>query len=165
MGVTHKLINKVTVGSGGASTVTFNSIPQTYTDLRLIISSRNTGTSNGISILFNGVNTNQSNKRIYANGSSVPSYSGSDIIVYMNNTNHTANVFDSVDCYIANYTIAYNKPVLIENITETDGPGNEMALIGGLWADSAAITSITLSVSGNNFAQNSTFQLYGIKNS
>jgi hypothetical protein len=41
MAATYKLIETVTVGSGGAANIEFTSIPQTYTDLKLVISGKN----------------------------------------------------------------------------------------------------------------------------
>jgi hypothetical protein len=59
MATTYKLISSVTVGSGGATTMTFSSIPQTYTDLLLKISSRNTtGGADNHRVTFNGNTTN-----------------------------------------------------------------------------------------------------------
>ena len=40
MAVTHNLISTITVGSGGAASIDFTSIPQTYTDLLVKISLR-----------------------------------------------------------------------------------------------------------------------------
>ena len=40
MATTLNLISKQTVGSAGASSITFSNIPQTYTDLKVIISGR-----------------------------------------------------------------------------------------------------------------------------
>jgi len=52
---TYTLISSVTVGSGGAATMQFNSIPSTYTDLVLSFSTRDTVSQNGanIKITFN----------------------------------------------------------------------------------------------------------------
>ena len=56
MAANYTLLEKITVGSAGASSVTFSSIPQTgYTDLVVKYTARNTGTSNTFTQLtFNG---------------------------------------------------------------------------------------------------------------
>ena len=54
---TYKLIASSTVGSGGASSIDFQNIPGTYTDLIFKISERvSTGgtSTSGIAIQFNG---------------------------------------------------------------------------------------------------------------
>jgi len=50
------LLEKITVGAAGASSVTFSGIPQTgYTDLVVKMSTRrNSGANDGIGIRFNG---------------------------------------------------------------------------------------------------------------
>ena len=48
---------------------------------------------------------------------------------------------------------------------ETNGTTSSVALTAGLWSNTAAITSITITSGGVNLAQYSTFYLYGIKNS
>ena len=53
MATTYKAISTVTVGSGGAASITFSSIPATYTDLVLKISGRHdTSSDQGIFIKF-----------------------------------------------------------------------------------------------------------------
>jgi hypothetical protein len=43
MANTFELITSSTVGSGGAASITFTAIPQTYTDLKILYSTRNSG--------------------------------------------------------------------------------------------------------------------------
>jgi hypothetical protein len=55
MSTNMELITSVTVGSGGAASVTLpatGTIPQTYTDLKIIVSGRNSTTSTGVEIIF-----------------------------------------------------------------------------------------------------------------
>ena len=47
-------IQTVTVGSGGASSIDFTSIPQTYTDLCLVYSARLTTTDTNWRLKING---------------------------------------------------------------------------------------------------------------
>ena len=55
MANTFEQITTVTVGSGGASSIDFTSIPQTYTDLVIKTSARNTSTSTTMYLEFNEI--------------------------------------------------------------------------------------------------------------
>ena len=99
-------IATVTVGSGGASTINFTSIPQTYTDLCLKISARNsdTGTANNLYVGFNSSTSDQSARKLVGNGSSASASTDGNIIVNMTAASATANTFNNAEIYIPNYT-------------------------------------------------------------
>ena len=62
MGLARYLISSQTVGSGGATDITFSSIPQTYTDLVIKVSSRAAGggaVNSNIQFEFNGSTTSK----------------------------------------------------------------------------------------------------------
>ena len=163
-------IASVTVGSGGAATISFSSIPSTYTDLCLKISGRNTQPSSILYLTFNGSSSGYSYRRLYGNGSSAASDSASSqssiaFIAFQVST-YTASTFSSSEVYVPNYAGSNNKSVSIDEVTENNATLSVAALDAGLWANTAAITSITLTPdSSGNFAQYSTATLYGIKNS
>jgi hypothetical protein len=144
------------------TSVTFSNIPSGYTDLILKVSSRMSTTNNFYKIEFNGSTSSHTNRRLYGNGAVAASYSGSDIITYSNRSDYTANSFDNTEMYIPNYTSSNNKSISIDNVTETNATNNEMAIIAGLWSNTAAITSIKLTPDSGSFATNSTFTLYGV---
>jgi hypothetical protein len=101
---TYQLISSVTVGAGGASSMDFTSIPQTYTDLEILVSGRTTGAGNGINITFNSNTSGYTNAAMQGNGSGVSSYG-----TYNRNagmfgySGDTANSFGSTKIYIPNY--------------------------------------------------------------
>jgi hypothetical protein len=162
---TYQLIEAKTLGSSTAS-ITFTSIPQTYTDLKVVFSVRNTSTENGLLVSFNGSSANFTNRRLYVSGTSIASYSGSDLFTYIVRSDHTANTFGNTEIYIPNYTSSAFKSITIDNVNENDASNSEMALMAGLWSQTANITSIGLASTGaGSLAQHSTFYLYGIKNS
>jgi hypothetical protein len=167
---TYIKIASNTVGAGGAASVTFSSIPSTYTDLILKISSRNNGSTNNFTMKFNGSSASEyRDVGIWGNGSSASSpadpTSGAGIYGLMNQSTYTANSFDNTEIYIPNYSSSNFKPVSIDEVQESNQTGIYMALVAGLWSNTSAINSITLQpLSSNNYVQYSTFTLYGVSN-
>ena len=164
MANTYQALATVTVGSGGAASISFTSIPQTYTDLLVVCSLRSSGNS-GTDIRPNGSSSNGSNIRLYTNTSVVVSFSGSTIFLYHNRNTYTANTFDNSQIYISNYTSANFKPISIDNVTETNATAIDSQLQAGLWSNTAAITSLDLVDQAALIVEHSTATLYGIKNS
>ena len=170
---TFTLINAVTVGSGGSSTIDFTSIPSTYTDLALKISVRNTGTGNIIDgyLRFNGSTSGYGRSRmIQGNGASASSVNQIDSTysywqVEHPGTSTTANTFGSIDLYIPNYTSTTTaKSISGDQVTENNGTTAYGFLSVGLWSPGTqvAVNQITLYSGTGSFAQNSTAYLYGI---
>lgn len=166
-------IQTVTVGAGGSSTIDFTSIPQTYTDLKVVLSSRisNASTRDDFQIQFNGSASGYSRRRIlaYDNGT-VASDSASSQTYFAGTTtanSATSSIFGSLEFYIPNYTSSNNKSISYEETSENNSTSAYILdMQAGLWANSAAITQITLtSFGGRNFMQYSTATLYGIKSS
>jgi hypothetical protein len=166
MATTFTKIASVSVGSGGAATIDFTSIPSTYTDLCVKISGRSTGTDDQIWIAFNSSTTGFSNKVLYGNGSSAASTSVARFVAYQTpGTGTTANTFGNSEIYIPNYAGSNNKSNSGDTVWEQNATTAFSALNASLWSNSAAITSISLTASSTTFAQYSTATLYGIKNS
>lgn len=168
--MTMTLISTVTVGAGGASSIDFSSIPQTYTDLQLVVSARSTITGTtyeDVGIKFNSSSSGYTERQIYANGSSAGSnanfFTSYGYIGGVGSNSNTANTFGNCGVYIPNYTGSSNKSFSVDNVTENNATGAFMNLVANLWSNTAAITSISLfPVSANTFMQYSTASLYGI---
>jgi len=166
---TMTLIASHTTPSGGETSFTFSSIPQTYTDLKIIASPRVT-TGNWITISFNGTSISTNSKIIFiqGNGSSTPSSSSDTTTQYGllgDAPTDTANTFGNNELYIPNYTSSNYKSFSEDLVEENNGTTAYLMLTAGLWSNTAAITSITLAALTGNIAQYSTFYLYGIRNS
>jgi hypothetical protein len=165
-----QLIAKQTVGAGGASSVTFSNIPQTYTDLKLVISGRSSASAGYAAhkLTFNGTafNTNWSAKGLYGNGASAASenWTSSDF-VWSDAATATASTFASNEIYIPNYTSSNNKSLSADMVTENNGTTAIAYMLAGLWSNTAAISSITLTTASGTYSEFSTFYLYGISNS
>jgi len=176
MANTYTAIATTTVGSGGVSDVTFSSIPQTYTDLRLLCSIRNTfnGTYAVPTFNFNGGGQGAvyDNNRLLGSGSNV--YTGADNntgygeLAIGNAAQNTASMFTSVDLYIPTYTNSTNKTWIIAQATENNGTEAYQGMWCGQIRNTSAITSIKIfdaTGAAGNIVEYSTFTLYGIKNS
>jgi hypothetical protein len=170
MANTFTLIEAKTLGSA-VSSVTFSSIPQTYTDLQLVVSSRmsNSNVEAYNNIRFNASTSNYSGKYVVGDGASPSSGSspGSGVLTYTNGASTTSSTFGNYSVYIPNYTSSNYKSFSIDSVSENNAATAYAILVGGLWSDTAAITSIVLNdtVNSANFVSGSTFYLYGIKNS
>ena len=174
MANTYKLIEAKTLGSAVAS-ITFSSIPQTYTDLLLRVSAR-ANTSGGYTNVMLGVNGSTSNITwlgLYAYGGTNTGSNTNTVSRVIGNANansSTSNTFSNNDLYIPNYTSStYAKSFSSDSVVESNDNSNHiLELDADLWnpATQAAITSITLTNSASaDFVVDSTFYLYGISNS
>lgn len=167
MANTYTLISSVTVGSGGAASMAFTSIPATYTDLLVKVSARSTFTINPQAALYISTNlSTPSSRRLEGNGSSAASYTEASSINASGSTpanSSTANTFGNVEAYFPNYAGSSNKSVSVDGVGENNTTAAYATLNAGLFPSTSAITSITLTTDGN-FVQYSTAYLYGISN-
>jgi hypothetical protein len=169
-------IASVTVGSGGSSTIDFTSIPAIYDDIIIFASLRDTN-AGGVNaaldgaIKLNDATTNYSWRRIIGDGSAASSAAagaGVDpyIVGYVHpGGNATAGTFGSYQIYIPNYRTSQNKSVSFDGTSENNNTKAYASFYAGLWANTAAITKVSIITLGTAFAQHSTATLYGIKNS
>jgi hypothetical protein len=170
MANTMTLIASSTVSGATAANMTFTSIPSTYTDLLLKISARigDANTWSDFLVSFNGTTTNYSDRFVYGAGASTGTGTdtGAGLQTRTSTTANTANTFGNTEMYIPNYTGSNYKSASYDQVSENNATGAIAILTAGLWSNTAAITSITLTpISSNNFVQYSTAYLYGIKNS
>lgn len=156
------------VGAGGASNITFSSIPSTYTDLLLKVSARLASGSGFMLLDFNGLSTaNFSNRVLEGNGSSAYSFvsGNTNYATGLVGAGDTASTFTNAEFYFPNYAVSSNKPVTIDGVTENNGTTAYADLEALLWSNTAAITQIRLTTSSAaNFAQYSSAYLYGVSN-
>ena len=165
MANTFELIASTTVGSGGAASIDFTSIPQTYTDLVLKLSLRDSNNSGTMFLKFNGVGTSYSAKGLYGTGAAAASENLTNASIQANPSGFTANTFGNEEIYIPNYTGSNNKSYSIDSVTENNATTAYMELFAYLWSNTAAITSFSITQASGNIAQYSTAYLYGVKSS
>jgi hypothetical protein len=164
-------ITTVTVGSGGASNITFTNIPQTYTDLKLVLSTRSSRATvqDTFNLLFNGSASGYSYRRLYGDGSSGL---GSDLstgdtsltTAYAQGGSGTANTFGNLELHIPNYASTNAKSVFSDGASENNATTSYLGLVASVWSGTAPITSITLTpTTGGTLSQYSSATLYGIR--
>jgi hypothetical protein len=172
MANTFELIASSTVGSGGTATVTFTSIPGTFTDLCLKVSFRDSSANDRriLFVRFNGGTSGYVDRSIRGYNGGVLSQTdngGNNSIAVWDvpAANATASTFSNVEIYIPNYAGTTAKSVSADGVGENN---NANGAIAGLTAGSStlasAITSIDLFNATGNIVEHSTAYLYGVKN-
>jgi hypothetical protein len=171
MATTFVKIQTVTVGAGGVTSIEFTSIPQTYTDLKIVLSGRSSA-ENEYYVTFNSNSANYSSRYIYGNGSSVltgtnPFGTSFAFLGSVNKSTTTASVFNNAEIYISNYTSANHKSISANTSQENNATEAYNWLTAAIWSNTSAITSIQVDLQNapSNFTEYSTFTLYGIKSS
>ena len=173
MANTYVAIATVTVGSGGAANIEFTSIPGTYTDLVVKLSTRTNQASGPdyVYLQFNG-NTSTSNYQgifLRGNGSTTASSSntaeGKIRAAITTTSGETASTFSNCEIYIPNYTSSNNKSTSSDWVPENNATATFMGITAGLWTQTSVITSINLTLGSGSFTQHSTATLFGIKSS
>ena len=165
--MTMTLVQTVTVGSGGAASIDFNTIPQDADDLLVVLSGRNTSTSNSVAFRINGdTAANYRYRRLAGTGSIVVSDNGtadtSGLFGNVATSGSTANTFSNVGVYIVNYKSSVAKSWSSDSVGENNATAAPQEITAGLWTGTAAITSLSIYVSGTNLAQHSIASLYKI---
>lgn len=172
MAFTYSKLAETTVGVGGTSAITFNNIPQNYTDLVVKLSGRSTQTtandgSELVMQLNSNAGSNYSRRMVYGDGGAVGSSSATTTFVrvgFIDTNGNTSNTFSNTEIYIPNYTSSNPKSISADSVVEGNVAQFMYAtLIAGLWSVVTAISSITLYVPSFNFVQHSTATLYGIR--
>ena len=145
------------------SLVTFTSIPQTYTDLVIVMQPKGT-TGFDSKIYFNGDVTSglYSDTILYGTGTAAGSTreTAKNFITLSWYASTSADFNNSTIINIMNYSNATTyKTVLVRANNAASG----VDAIVGLWRNTNAITSVTLNAPSNTFAVGSTFTLYAIQ--
>jgi hypothetical protein len=164
-----------TVGSGGVSGVNFKNIPQSFTDLQVVISSRGAANPNSLQAdlivmyLNNDASALYSYTQLYGNGGTAFSNRASSqtglIAGSVPTSGATANTFGNTEYYISNYTTSNAKQIIVNSVSESNTSlinNQGQTLSAGLYRNSTGINELLFQQTGGNFAQHSTFTLYGI---
>lgn len=145
-------------GAGG-----FSNIPQTYQDLRIVLSLQNTSVSADMFFTLNGDFSSNSGSRTILFGDGSSSYSSrrsNDSVIYMPMLS-SSTAFSTFTIDILNYTSTNQKTVLWRLAQDLNGSGYSMLGVGR--KNIGAVTSIDINANGGNYSAGSTFTLYGIR--
>ena len=158
---TYVALDKITVTGSSVASITFSSIPQTYTDLVIVMSASSVG--GGIStdgMQFNGDTANNySSTRLTGNGSAASSDNSSSYGEITNGLTYPGQFVSTYD--IMNYSNTTTYKTILTKAAVSQSLHRSAV---GLWRSTAAITSIKINDrTATNFAVGSTFSLYGIK--
>jgi hypothetical protein len=166
-------IAMVNVGSAGAASISFTSIPQTYKHLQLrLIGADNASGSDYGNMQFNGdTGANYASHQLYGDGSSATAnnFPNNNQIYIHRIPGSITNTFGAVIVDILDYT-NINKYKTVRELGGYDANGSgRISFSSGMWfggtiGNSAnTITSISISTGGSSWLQYSQFALYGIK--
>jgi hypothetical protein len=153
---TYEPISTQTLGTATA-TITLSSIPQTYTDLVLVVSGKTTIDGN-TKIIFNSDSSSiYSSTNLFGDGSTATSSriaNGTTLFLGGISTVQGTNIIQIFN---------YSNTTTFKSVIARTNSDTFVQLRVGLSRSTTAITSITLTTDGTNFLTGTTFTLYGIK--
>jgi len=157
--------------TSSASQVIFDNIPADYTHLQVRIVARSASTGGSMRIDFNsdGTGTNYARHLLMGDGSSSSSTgaSGDSATAAVGDFPVSSSTSNTFSGYVIDILDAFktNKNKTIRSLSGHDLNGSGMIqLRSALWMSQNAITKIRIyEGAGSNFAANSHFALYGIK--
>ena len=164
-------IETVTVGAGGAASITFSAIPDTFTDLLIVCSLRTNESAVGsYSMLdLNSDTSNTTQRWLRGNNGSVSSFTVTNQAYFEAvGSSATSNTFSSAQIYIPNYRASQNKSISIDQVNENNGTVAAHSIVAQIWNSTNAVTSVTLTAANGSlarvqsFVQYSSASLYGI---
>ena len=157
---TYEPIASQTLGSAAAS-VTFSSIPGTYTDLRLVGIGATSTTGRNILVEVNSDTANNYSSTLISGWSS-----SAGSTRQANEANIRGYFQVGTDANVSTYTVdlmSYASTNVNKTLLLTGGHGSEVYRMVGLWRSTSAITAVTIRPNTGNWNSGATFSLFGIK--
>lgn len=165
-----ELIETLTAGSGGTSEFLFSGIPNTYQNLQLRVQVKSTHTTNpDLLVRINGGSTAIYSRHGYrGNGSATTAYASSSLTYGICTTNFAiqssvASKYGVALIEILDYAETTKNTMLRIFYGSEAGTFGETGISSVMWANTAAVTSISLYPEANSFAEYSNASLYGMK--
>ena len=161
MPATYEPIATTTLGSA-ASSITFSSIPATYTDLRLVIVGTPAAGAS-LDVNFNSdTGANYSRTTLYGDGSTANSTRNTGLTFWRATLALATTAPSLVTLDIFSYAGSTYKTGLSVFSGDANGSGYQYQNVN-LWRSTSAINRIDLGLGGTNFNTGTTATLYGIK--
>jgi hypothetical protein len=160
MAATYTPIASITLGAT-ASSVTFSSIPQTYTDLVLVCNGGVTSGSLNYLVKVNSSATGYSRTTLGGDGSATFSArQTSQSQMTLNDYGYLDTTFGTnLIGHFMNYSNTTTHKTVI---SRSNNAANGTGLVANLWQNTAAISTMEVYVASSTFLSGSTFNLYGI---
>jgi hypothetical protein len=158
---TYEPISTQTLAATAAS-VTFSSIPQTYTDLVMTVTTISSTTNYPYVVLNSDTGTNYSKTWITGTGATVASSRDANTAIsYItaNSASITSSSFISIVHFMSYSNTITNKTFL----SRSNSAGSGVDFQVNMWRNTSAITSIQILPNTGTWSSGSTFTLYGIK--
>ena len=148
-------------GNGSATSITFSSIPATYTDLVLVANIFTTVNANETLRVNGDTGNNYSTTSLYGTGTSALSSRGSNnnAMTFQSEVFSTSTVSALTVFNFMNYANTTTYKTVISRSSQANRAAETQV---NLWRSTAAINSIT--IAGATFTSDATFTLYGIAN-
>jgi hypothetical protein len=161
----YESIATVTVGSGGQSSVDFNTIPTNFAHLQIRINCISASSDQNIFATFNGSSSNYASYHILrGDGSSSTSQTSTSVTsLWCGRSGGATNVAGGSIVDILDYNNTSRNKVTKALFGADNGGSGSIFFGSALWIDTSAITSISLFAGSGNINQYSSFALYGIK--
>jgi hypothetical protein len=159
--MTMTFIEEVTLATAAAN-LTITSIPQDYTDLLILFTSRTDRGDAAIDAFFVEVNGSGISSGVSLFGTGSSAQGNTDHPFTIGNT-ATADTFASASIYIPNYTVAQAHAISIDSVGENNASSSPQGITTNITTSTAAVTSIELDPeTGSNFVAGTTATVYGI---
>lgn len=164
-------------GTGSSGTITFSSIPSTYTSLQIRILGRNTAATSGRRTAVLQFNSDTGNNyvayhNLFGDGAAATAdafttANGCYVSYMFSASGVSTDMYGAAIIDLHDYaTTTKNKTVRAfggTNVNNTTAGDQAIVLHSSLWLSTAAINSISVKTDGSNWATGSVFSLYGIK--
>lgn len=168
MPATYEPIATTTLSSN-ASSITFSSIANSWTDLRLVLNGKNASgyLNNFFYIQFNSDSAGNYSETFllsYGSGSAYTSYNTFYSYISLGGINGVDDVLPAMftaDIFSYASSTTY-KTILTNSAVDRNGSGHTGVNVG-MWRNTTPITSLTIGNSGGLYAAGTTATLYGIK--